>query len=297
MNPRAMELAANLDRIADLLEVQGANPHRVRAYRHAAGTAREQDERVVSLAEADDPAVLEEVPGVGRNLAGLIHEFVHTGRCPLLDRLEGQVSPEDLFSTIPGIGDQLAHRIHDQLGVETLEELEVTAHDGRLEQIPGLGPRRAAGIRASLGAILERSSHRRARRFAGSHAAQGAPPSERPSVDVLLAVDALYRERSAAGTLPTIAPRRFNPEGVSWLPILHCEREGWSFTALFSNTGRAHQLGKTRDWVVLFYEREGREDQCTVVTETRGPKAGQRVVRGRESDSVTAPPDAAATVV
>jgi hypothetical protein len=55
-------------------------------------------------------------------------------------------------------------------------------------------------------------------------------------------------------------------------------------TALFSNTARAHALGRTHDWVVLFYERNGDEGQCTVVTETRGPLAGRRVVRGRESE-------------
>ena len=48
--------------------------------------------------------------------------------------------------------------------------------------------------------------------------------------------------------------------------------------------GRAHQLGHTHDWVVLFYERNGDEGQCTVVTETRGPLGGRRVVRGRESE-------------
>ncbi len=54
--------------------------------------------------------------------------------------------------------------------------------------------------------------------------------------------------------------------------------------ALFSNTARAHELGRTGDWVVLFYERNGDSGQCTVVTETRGPLAGRRVVRGRESE-------------
>jgi hypothetical protein len=66
--------------------------------------------------------------------------------------------------------------------------------------------------------------------------------------------------------------------------VLHAERDGWSFTALFSNTARAHELGKTQDWVVIFYSRDGDEGQCTVVTESRGPLAGRRVVRGRETE-------------
>jgi hypothetical protein len=65
---------------------------------------------------------------------------------------------------------------------------------------------------------------------------------------------------------------------------MHHERDGWSFTAMFSNTPRAHQLDRTHDWVVIYYERDhdGHEHQCTVVTETRGLDTGERVVRGRE---------------
>jgi hypothetical protein len=116
-------------------------------------------------------------------------------------------------------------------------------------------------------------------------------------VATLLAVDADYRERSARGALRPIAPRRFNPERKAWLPILHTERDGWHFTALFSNTARAHELGRTRDWVVLFYERDGDSGQCTVVTEFRGPLAGRRVVRGREAECAkTVAPDQSAVI-
>jgi hypothetical protein len=100
----------------------------------------------------------------------------------------------------------------------------------------------------------------------------------------LLDVDREYRERGSRGELRRIAPRRFNPSGKPWLPILHAERDDWTFTALYSNTARAHELGMTRDWVILVYERDGHEEQCTVVTETRGVLAGHRVVRGREGE-------------
>ena len=101
---------------------------------------------------------------------------------------------------------------------------------------------------------------------------------------LLLSVDREYRDRAAAGTLRRIAPRRFNPTGEAWLPVLHTSRGGWLCTALFSNSGRAHQLGRTDDWVVLRVERGGEELQYTVVTETRGELAGRRVVRGREAE-------------
>lgn len=69
--------------------------------------------------------------------------------------------------------------------------------------------------------------------------------------------------------------------------MLHTERDGWTFTALFSNTARAHDLHMTHDWVIVFYERDGHESQCTVVTESRGHLRGKRVVRGREEECRT----------
>jgi putative hydrolase len=65
---------------------------------------------------------------------------------------------------------------------------------------------------------------------------------------------------------------------------MHTEQEGWSFTALYSNTARAHELGTAKDWVVLYFETLGLEGQCTVVTEKFGPLKGKRVVRGREEE-------------
>src|SRR5215475_13224500 len=75
-----------------------------------------------------------------------------------------------------------------------------------------------------------------------------------PSVELILEVDAEYRRRAQAEELKKIAPRRFNPEGKAWLPLLHTEHGGWTFTALFSNTAVAHELGMTGNWVVIFYE-------------------------------------------
>jgi hypothetical protein len=112
-----------------------------------------------------------------------------------------------------------------------------------------------------------------------------APARRSPPVELLLQIDRDYRARAAAGSLPTIAPRRFNPEGERWLPVLHARRGDWHFTALFSNTALAHRLGRVRDWVVIyFYDGDHVERQCTVVTEAHGPLAGRRVVRGREDE-------------
>lgn len=276
VKPSNEEVAELLERVAALLEAQQADGYRVRAYRRAAATCRTLDR---PLDEFRSWKELEALPAIGKSIASAIWEYLHTGRLGLLDRLEGQVSPEDLFTTLPGIGEELAHRIHRELGAETLEELEVAAHDGRLERVPGMGPRRTAAVRASLESILSRSVRRRARRLGSS-----GRPAERPSVATILEVDREYREKAEKGLLRRIAPRRFNPEGRAWLPVLHTERDGWFFTALYSNTARAHRLGTTRDWVVVFYERDGHEGQATVVTEQRGPLAAKRVVRGRERE-------------
>ena len=97
-------------------------------------------------------------------------------------------------------------------------------------------------------------------------------------------MDAESRQGARAGTLRKITPRRFNPHRQAWLPVLHARREPWDYTALYSNTARAHELGKTRDWVVIYYQSEGRAGQCTVVTAGFGPLRDRRVVRGREPE-------------
>ena len=106
-----------------------------------------------------------------------------------------------------------------------------------------------------------------------------------PGVNLLLDIDREYREKGRAGLLPRIAPRRFNPERKAWLPVLNGRHGDWHFTALFSNTERAHELHRTYDWVVIFHtDPQGEEGQATIVTERRGALAGQRVVRGREPE-------------
>lgn len=273
--PHNAAIADVLNRIADLLEAQDANPHRVRAYRNGADSVRTADRPVAEVVRHEGAEALEDLPGIGEGLAAAIAEYVTTGRSALLDRLEGETAPADLFVRVPGIGETLARRMVDELGVHTLEELEEAAHDGRLEQVEGFGPHRVRTVQLGLDALLRRSG-----------AGRGARPVRRPGVDLLLALDDEYRRKAAAGRLRTIAPRRFNPSGEAWLPILHADREGWRFTVLYSNTARAHQLGTTRDWVVIYYERDGAKGQATVVTWQSGPEPlqGRRVVRGREEE-------------
>jgi DNA polymerase (family 10) len=259
-------LAAHLGAIADALEAARENVHRVRAFRAAAASVAQATKPVAELSRRE----LEEIPGVGPRIAGVLLDHIEGRSHGMLDRLHRHVRPADHLTLLDGVGETLAERIRVTLGVDRLEELE--AQVDRLEEVEGVGRATAERIRESLEARLTRRrepvrAHRRA------------------PVRLLLEVDAHYRHAVAEGSLPRIAPRRNNPRGERWLPILRTELEGWSFRAMFSNTDLAHDLGRTGDWVVIFAERDGEESSSTVVTETRGRLAGQRVVRGREGES------------
>lgn len=265
--------AERLREAADLLAHQADNPYRIAAYRRAAEAVSNLSTDVRELLEKGGIKALQEIPGVGKRIAGGLAELARTGRWTYLQRLRGSPEPRDVFCTIPGIGPVLAARLHETLHVETLEQLEAALHEKDARPVPGIGRRRFAMLRAALTQMLARV---RAVRTA---------PADEPSVDTLLDVDREYREKAAANELTMIAPKRFNPKGEAWLPILHTRRGKWHFTALYSNTARAHELGKVKDWVVLYFHSDGGgEAQRTVVTETRGALAGQRVVRGRERE-------------
>lgn len=266
-------IASKLRQAADLLNAQGADPFRVAAYRRAADAILVLETDLGAIAERGGRRALESIPGIGPSIAAAIAEMLASGRWGFLDHLKGAARPERLFRAIPGIGPELAGRVCESLHLDSLEALEAAAHDGRLEAVAGFGPRRAQMVRSALAEMLARVRRR------------PLSPQSEPGVDLLLDVDREYRRRAEAGELPTIAPRRFNPAGEAWLPVLHAVRGRWHFTALYSNTARAHQLRRVRDWVVIFFHADGEpEGQRTVVTERRGAAAGRRVVRGREEE-------------
>ena len=119
------------------------------------------------------------------------------------------------------------------------------------------------------------------RRPPGSEAGGDAPIAE------LLEVDREYRLKAAAGELHRIAPRRQDPWQKGWLPVLHTYRGHRQYTAMFAITPRAHQLGMTQDWVILYYDGDRREHLATVITSRFGPLRGRRVVRGREAECIS----------
>jgi hypothetical protein len=181
---------------------------------------------------------------------------------------------ESLFATIAGIGPELAERIHEQLGIETLGELETAAYDGSLATVPGFGRKRIQAVREVLAG---RS------RLRPSSTWHPSPPADEPPVEEVLNVDAEYRRKAAADRLMRIAPRRFNPTHAAWLPILHTSRGPRHYTALYSNTARAHELGMTHDWVVIYRDDEA-DGRWTVITSQFSDLKGRRIIRGREPE-------------
>jgi len=268
--PLNEDIADYLDEIARLLEQQRANEFRVRAYRAAASTIRALPRSVMEILILEGITGLDRLPGIGATLARVISLIAFTGHHPLLDRLRGESDPVALLMSVPGLGPTLARRLHDDVNVETLEQLELAAHDGTLARLPGFGEKRVAGIRDALAARLGRTRP-------GPVHHEALPP-----VAELLDVDREYRDKASVSKLPRIAPRRFNPSRKAWLPVLHTARGQRQYTVLFSNTALAHRLGKTRDWIVLYFDGHDGERQSTVVTAGTGPLRGKRVVRGRE---------------
>lgn len=147
-------IAERLEDAARLLEAQGASPYRVRAFRMAARGVAAHPRAVRQVFAQSGAKGLDGIPGVGLGIAAAIAEMLATGRWSLLDRLRAGSDPVAVFQAVPGMGPSLARRIRDGLRIETLEELHVAAHDGRLEALAGVGARRVRAWRAVLGEML-----------------------------------------------------------------------------------------------------------------------------------------------
>ena len=271
------DVARHLDQIAELLEAQDANPYRIRAYRVAAETLRSLRRPLYDILETQGIAGLRSLPTIGESLARSIEQLLDTGKINLLEQLRGETGPERVFATVPGIGPTFAERIHEQLGIESLVELQAAAYDGRLAHVPGFGPRRVRAVRESLAGRF----HNRPRTI---EPARPQPAGTQPPVAELLDVDREYRQKARENRLPRIAPRRFNPTRAAWLPVLHTQRGPMHYTALFSNTAHAHEMGAVQDWVVIYRDDADGAGQWTVVTAQYGGLRGKRIVRGREAE-------------
>jgi DNA polymerase (family 10) len=132
------DIAELLDRAAELLELEGANPFRIRAYRNAARTVTSQSRSIASmLAEGED---LSRLPGIGQDLSHKIAEIVETGHMPLLDELQQRVPPGlAKLLGVPGLGPKRVQALHDKLGIDDLDKLTAAAKVGKISRLPGFG--------------------------------------------------------------------------------------------------------------------------------------------------------------
>lgn len=145
-------VAGVLEQVADLLEIDGASPFRVRAYRGAARTVGALASPVGSLPEKGAGS-LEELPGIGKDLAGKIRDIAATGELSLLHELK-EKTPESLLGLleIPGLGPKRAKAIYEGLGIDSIASLEKAAKEGRLRTLKGVGPKLEAQILEGIAA-------------------------------------------------------------------------------------------------------------------------------------------------
>ena len=143
------EIAQIFEEIADLLEIQGANTFRVRAYRNAARVVRDHPEPLADLAQ--DPSQIENLPGIGKDLAGKVRTIVETGDLPLRTELHAQVPPglRDLLN-IPGLGPKRAQILHRELGIRTVEDLRQAVLAQQIREIKGFGEKTEEAILRAL---------------------------------------------------------------------------------------------------------------------------------------------------
>ena len=164
------DIAALFEEIADLLEIENANPFRVRAYRNAARQLQGMGVPAADMvAKSED---LTELPGIGDDLAAKIKEIVETGKCQFLEKLRKKTPPTitELLK-MPGLGPKRVRTLYHELDVQTLPQLARAARDGRISELPGFGEKTE---RAILDAIAAHAAE--SKRFKLAVAAQYAEP-------------------------------------------------------------------------------------------------------------------------
>jgi DNA polymerase (family X) len=139
------EVADLFNKVADLLEIEGENQFRVRAYRDAVRTVGGHPRSVAEMVEQDED--LTELPGIGKDLAGKIREIVESGKLSQVEELEKHTEPglRELLG-LPGLGRERVRELHERLGVRSLQELEEAAHDGKISELPGFGKKTEQNI-------------------------------------------------------------------------------------------------------------------------------------------------------
>ncbi len=152
---RNADVAKILEELADLLELEGANAFRVRAYRNAARTVEALADDVAGIV-ARDPAALQQLEGIGKDLADKIVTIVRTGQLPQLEELRARI-PAGVVQMlrIPGLGPKKVSAIFKELGIDTLDALKQAAEAGRIAELKGFGKKTELSILEGLSLVAE----------------------------------------------------------------------------------------------------------------------------------------------
>jgi len=144
------EIAAVFGQVADLLEFQGANPFRVRAYRNAARTIHDFSQSIAGIVE-DPERSLTDIEGIGKDLAEKIATLIETGSLPMLDELLAEI-PESVLAIlrVPGLGPKRAATLFNELHVTTLDELRDACATHKVQKLKGFGAKTEAAILQGL---------------------------------------------------------------------------------------------------------------------------------------------------
>jgi putative hydrolase len=269
------KIARLLDDAAELMERLGAGLPRAGQFRRAAGALRSLPRRVTE----DDLSATTGRPGVSPAATRAIVEILRTGTFEKLRTLRTEVDAARLFSIVPGIGRKLARRIQRELCIDSLEELERAAYDGRLAGMSNVGRRRAEAIQDSIASVMTQRAKRRLRHARSS---DSTAPAMEPHVALILDVDEEYRAAASDGGLRTVERRR--PGGWEYVsvPIIETVRGQWYFTAVYADVRTAAEPEADYARVRVSYSLDGAEGECLVTTASSGEIAGKRVVVGRE---------------
>ncbi|QDU04797.1 DNA polymerase/3'-5' exonuclease PolX [Gimesia chilikensis] len=133
------EIARQFEELADLLEIQGANPFRLRAYRNAARTISGLPDSIQEIVHTD-PKELQELPGIGKDLAEKIQTIVESSTLPQLEELKEQIPPDVVrMLDIPGIGPKKVAFLFSELNIHSLDDLKAAAENGVIAEQKGFG--------------------------------------------------------------------------------------------------------------------------------------------------------------
>lgn len=259
------DFAAVFAEIADLLEIQGANPFRVRAYRNAARTIGGLGRDIGALIAAGRS--LDDIPTIGADLAGKLREIATTGTCALQRQLRGAL-PAAIVELlgVPGLGAKRVRALHDALGVETLEQLKTAAEHGKIRGLPGFGEKTEAHIAEAIGARLRRKSQR----FLLSFATQYLTPlltylRETPGVSEAVAAGSFRRRRESVGDLDIVVtsgdPAKVSARFVEYGEVARARERRYALErrASLRHSGRSARgvAGGARRGARLFHRLEG----------------------------------------